>query len=295
MNLSEYQSLYIMDSIKSNCRLDGRTRNTYRSFSIEKHKNVYTCGSSTISLGNTVIECGITSSIEQYPNVSKGKGRIDIEVFLSSDVDAVDLSEVSPALKNPTSFSTVTQLFIQSKLAQLVQPNIDESGIDLSELYISDGVYIVLKANIVIKSYDGSLLVASSLALKAALCNTTIPAATILNTSGTLAVSVLTNNPGKPFASARLLSIWIVLHIYNNGYFIIDASKDEELLDSATLSLSISSNDFINHIEFNISNNFKYNQTISINTSDIASIAKEGLLFGKELYQSFIEKLNSTS
>ncbi|XP_059048090.1 exosome complex component RRP42 [Achroia grisella] len=161
--LSPTEKVYILHGVQDDYRIDGRSNIDYRHMELETDVVSHASGSARLRLANTDILVGVKTEID-VPNPDKpGLGKL--EFFVDCSANATPEFEGRGGEQLATTISNMMQKAYHSSQA-----------FDLKQLCIFEGKQCwKLYIDILILECGGNLCDAVSLAVKAALFNTSIP------------------------------------------------------------------------------------------------------------------------
>lgn len=225
--LSDAEKLYVINGIQDNLRVDGRGCMDYRIVDVETDVQSNCSGSAHIRLANNDVLVGIKAELDTPDAQNPNKGRI--EVFVDCSPNA------NPEFEGRGGEEIATEI---SRI--LTQAYNNARCLDLSSLCVIPGVQVwVLYVDIIILQCGGSLIDTASLAVKAALFNTKIPAITIKGSGeGTPEIEV----SDDPYDVSRLdvTNVPCLITMLRVGsQFIVDATQEEEVCSKSKFVLGV--------------------------------------------------------
>ncbi|XP_059153266.1 exosome complex component RRP43-like [Physella acuta] len=177
-------------------------------------------GSSLVKLGNTTVICGVKAEITQ-PGADGKKGFI---------VPNVELSPMcSPTFRAGPPGEQAQVL--SKNMADLIT---DSQCVLLENLCICPGKLVwVLYIDMVCLDYDGNLMDACTLALMAALKNTSLPLVTVDEDSG----EIKTDPTSHTSLSMSCCPVSTSFIIFDNSILLVDPTSEEESLSTGALTI----------------------------------------------------------
>jgi len=178
-------------------------------------------GSSLVKLGNTTVICGVKAEVAE-PRADKPKdGYI---------VPNVELSPLSSPKFRPGPPPEQAQVLSQNMADFIANTQCVKS----ESLCISPGKLVwVLHIDLVCLDYDGNVMDACTLALMAALKNTSLPEMSVDEESG----EVKCDPSSHSMLPVACLPISTTFIIFDNSVLLVDPTREEELLATGAVTV----------------------------------------------------------
>ncbi|XP_005090783.1 exosome complex component RRP43 [Aplysia californica] len=178
-------------------------------------------GSSLVKLGNTTVMCGIKAEVAEPRYGRPTEGYI---------VPNVELSPLSSPNFRPGPPPEQAQVLSQNMVDFL-----DTSQcIKLDSLCISSGKLVwVLYIDLVCLDYDGNVMDACTLALMAALKNTSLPVVTVDEDTGDVKTHLSTHSS----LSVDSCPVSTTFIVFDNTVLLVDPTREEELLATGAVTV----------------------------------------------------------
>jgi len=208
---------HVINSLRENIRIDGRTREAYREISIETGFTKNAEGSAKVKIGDTEVMAGVKLSVESPYGDTPDQGNLMVNV------------ELLP-LSNPE-FESGPPSIDAIELARVVDRGIRESkAIDVKKLCIKPGEKVwMVSIDICSINDDGNLFDASALAAVAAIRDAKFPEFD----GKTLDYKKLTKNKLPLTKVPVTVTVWKI-----GDNLIIDPLKEEEKASSARITVA---------------------------------------------------------
>uniref|UniRef100_A0A8C4VKK2 Exosome complex component RRP43 n=1 Tax=Gopherus evgoodei TaxID=1825980 RepID=A0A8C4VKK2_9SAUR len=212
---------FALESLKENCRPDGRELGEFRTTTVNIGSITTADGSALVKLGNTTVICGIKAEFAQPPAESTNKGYI---------VPNVDLPPLCSSRFRPGPPGEEAQA-----ASQFIADVIENSEIIMKEdLCIAHGKLAwVLYCDFICLDYDGNILDACTFALLAALKNVQLPKVTINEETGLAEVDLKQTNP----LNIRKHPVATSFAVFDDTILIVDPTAEEEDLATGTVTI----------------------------------------------------------
>ena len=231
--LSSSEQYFLSNGISHDIRCDGRSRLDYRYFQLRTAVMAHCAGSARMKLEGTDVLVTVTADITPTEWSRPDEGMVQCSVDTAASFASSGGN--SSALLAPSELKAALELlYIRSRC------------LDLRQLCILRGEQCwTLYVDVLVLEADGSLLDAASLAAKAALLSTKLPAVAVSGGANSLssqqAVEVtLTDGPPTRLHSTERLPVCVTLHAFNrSSHFAIDARADEEAAAEWRLSVGV--------------------------------------------------------
>ncbi|XP_056154577.1 exosome complex component RRP42 [Lampris incognitus] len=224
--LSEAEKVYILQGIRDDLRVDGRSCEDYRLMEIETGVVPNTDGSSKVTLGNSVILVGIKADIGKPKPVMPDEGYLEFFVDCSANA--------TPEFEGRGGEELGTEL--SNTLYKVFNNN---CGMDLKSLCISPRELCwVLHVDVLLLQCDGNLYDAISIAIKAALFNTKIQKVHVSEDEGGKEIEL----SDDPYNVLRLdvENVPCVVTLCKVGHrYVVDATLQEKACSVANLIISV--------------------------------------------------------
>lgn len=233
--LSAAEKTFILHGVEDNLRNDGRNRLDYRPMELETGIAMHLNGSARLRLANTDILVGIKTEIgEPYPEKpNEGK----IEFFVDCSANA------TPAFEGRGGEELATE--ISSTLARAYQT---AGAFSLSDICIIPGKCCwKLYIDILILECGGNLFDAVSLAVKAALYNTSLPKITVEEIEGCEPDIELSDTLEGTRLNVSNAPVLITLCKIGDNC-VVDPTAEEEMCSSASVVIATSENGTISSV-----------------------------------------------
>jgi len=220
--ISSGERLFVTEGVEQNVRADGRARMDFRLFNVLPNEIEQAHGSSRFKMDGAEILVSVNVQLGAPPPLTPTKGEIVFGVEC--------MPSANPEFEGRGSDSANTLL--ASQLEQLVA-----QGIKLEDLCVIPGKYAwTLAIDVLVVESAGSLLDAMSLATKAALKATKLPAVKqVVGDDGEETVQLSQEDAKSLVEDAP---ICVSLSKLGNSY-VVDATAEEELCTSARLSVGV--------------------------------------------------------
>ncbi|OWF55143.1 exosome complex component RRP42-like [Mizuhopecten yessoensis] len=226
VQLSDAEKVFILHGVQDNCREDGRGCEDYRHLEIETSVMSNTNGSARVRLANTDILVGVKAELGTPSPEKLNKGRI--EFFVDCSANATPEFEGRGGEDLATDISNMLYRAYDC-------PNC----FDLQQLcVIPDQQCWILYVDILLLECGGNLFDATSLAVKAALFNTSIPTVTVTKDEGVVDLEI----SDDPYDVQRLdmKSSPCIVTLSKVGHsHVVDASQKEECCTLARLIMGV--------------------------------------------------------
>lgn len=219
---------YIAEGAEQNIRNDGRGRLDYRYFNVQTGVIPNASGSARITLDETDVIVAVKAEIGSPALETPKSGRVECTVEVSS----------SASQEFEGSGARTLNVALSSELSRVLS---DSKCIDVDALcVIPDKSCWVLYVDAVVLDNGGNLLDAITLATKAALRTTLIPAVTVVQGDGDDQPEIEVSD--DPFDAKAVddssVPITVTLNKIGNR-FVVDATLDEEECTAVRLSVAV--------------------------------------------------------
>jgi exosome complex component RRP42 len=223
--LSSSEREYISEGIDQDIRADGRRRVDFRPFEVELNSIPQAIGSARLKLGQTDVLVGIKADIGRPSMEAPNKGTVNCAVDCSAGV-GFELEERQHSERNAE---------LSSVLASIL---CDSGSLNLEELAIVSGKHCwVLYIDVLVLDFDGNVVDAMILAVRAALGCTRLPSVSI--EEGETTEVVLSSEPqNSKSLSIENLPVSVTLCQMEKSY-IADPSVSEEICSSAAMIIAV--------------------------------------------------------
>ncbi|KAH3772642.1 exosome complex component RRP42-like [Dreissena polymorpha] len=272
IHLSDAEKTFIIHGVQDNLREDGRGCEDYRHLEIETGLVSNTSGSAKIRLANTEILVGVKAELgEPYPE-KPDKGRLEFFVDCSANA--------TPEFEGRGGEELATEL--SSMLARAYQC---PSCLDLRKLSVVEGKQCwIIYVDVLVLEYGGNLFDAASIAVKAALFNTSIPTLTVSHDEGHVEID-LSDDP-YDVQRIEVTAAPCIVTLSKLGHsHVVDASSKEEACCLARLMLGVTEKGTVTAM--------KKEGSGSLDTSSVEDMLQTGRRVGQALNKSLMEVLMS--
>jgi len=225
--LSESEKTFVLHSVESNFRCDGRKRDEVRPVVLETGVVSHASGSCHLRLANTDILVGVKAELETPLPGAPDTGRIEFFVDCSANA--------TPAFEGRGGEGLATSI------ARLLQRAYSPPGcLDLSQLCVLAGATAwTLYCDVLVLECGGNICDAVSLAVKAALASTRVPVVRVTAVDGGEPEIEVDDDPGAfhrlDVSGAPLL---VTLSRIGN-HCIVDSTPEEETCSSASVVVGV--------------------------------------------------------
>ncbi|XP_076322425.1 exosome complex exonuclease RRP42-like [Tachypleus tridentatus] len=273
--LSDAEKIFIIHGIQDDCRTDGRGCLDYRVIELETGVVSNCSGSAHVRLANTDVLVGVKAELDAPESSQPNRGRLEFFVDCTANADPEFEGRGGEDLA----------LGISSALSQAFSSS---NCLDLCSLCVLPGQQVwVLYVDILILEYGGSLLDAVSLAVKAALMNTKIPAVTVNITEEGSSEIEVSDDPYdvKNLDVSKVPCIVTLTRVSHK--FVADATKEEQACSIGHLSVAITESGSLTAVRKTGSG--------SLHPESILDVLETAQEIGVNLNQQLIEKLKVES
>ncbi|KAL4234142.1 Exosome complex component RRP42 [Mactra antiquata] len=272
VQLSDAEKTYIIHGAQDNLREDGRGCEDYRHLEIETSVVSTTSGSAKIRLANTEILVGVKVELGETSPENPDKGRIEFFVDCSANATPEFEGRGGEDLANE----------ISNMLARAYDC---PSCLDMRKLCVVEGKKCwIVYVDVLLLECGGSLFDASSIAVKAALYNTSIPRLTVTHDEGHTELEL----SDDPYDVQRLdvYNSPCIVTLSKIGHsHVVDASQKEEACCLARLMLAVTDKGCVTAMKKEGSGSF--------DVSSIEDMLETGKKVGQSLNKSLMEVLVS--
>lgn len=222
---------FLANGIAADLRSDGRSRLDYRYFQLRSGVVAHAAGSARIQLEGTDVLVAVTADLTPTEWSRPDEGIVQCSVELSASFASITAPSVAALLPSELK-AALDSLLVRSR------------AFDLRQLCLLRGEQCwTLYIDVLVLSADGSLVDATSLATKAALLDTKLPAVAVSTASRTAQQPVevtLTDQPPTPLQSTERLPVAVTFHSFNrSAHFVLDARGDEEAAADWRLTVGV--------------------------------------------------------
>lgn len=270
IQLSDAEKTFIIHGAQDNLRIDGRGCEDYRHMEIETGVVSNTSGSAKIRLANTEILVGVKAELGAPLPECPDKGRLEFFVDCSANA--------TPEFEGRGGEELATE--ISSMLARAYDC---PSCMDLKQLCVVEAKQCwVIYIDVLLLECGGNLFDAASIAVKAALFNTSIPTLTVTQDEGHIELEL----SDDPFDVQRLdvahAPCIVTLNKIGHSH-VVDASQKEEACCLARLMLGVTDKGTVTAM--------KKEGSGSLDVSSVEDMLETGKRVGQALNKSLMEVL----
>lgn len=239
--ISAAEKAWLFAGVASDVRDDGRARLDYRELVVETGVLQQTNGSAVVRLGGTRVLVGIKVEVGQVSAAAPGHGRLQCAVDWCGSCRAASVAVHNAAARIEQEERSAT---LSKRLENTLLPgngaSKDGGGLDLSQLIIVEGRECwVVYVDVLVLGNDGNLFDVMTMAARAALFNTRIPAIELVEgEDGDLEIAL----SDDPMACKRLVidNVPICVSLTKIGpHYVIDPTYEEELCMSMQAIVSV--------------------------------------------------------
>lgn len=270
VQLSDAEKVFILHGVQDNCREDGRGCEQYRHLEIETSVVSNTNGSARVRLANTDILVGVKSELGKPSPGKPDKGRLEFFVDCSANA--------TPEFEGRGGDDLATE--ISSMLGRAYDC---PSCFNLQQLSVIPGQQCwVLYVDVLLLECGGNLFDAASIAVKAALYNTSIPTVTVTKDEGQVDLEI----SDDPYDVQRLdmKSSPCIVTLNKVGHsHVVDASQVEEACSLARLIMGVTEKGTITAL--------KKEGSGSLDPTSVEDMMETGKRVGESLNKSLMEAL----
>ena len=210
---------FLCDGIACDVRSDGRSRVDYRYFQLRPAVVGHCAGSARMQLAGTDVLVAVTADITPTDWSRPDDGILLCSVELSASL-AASASAASSLLLSTELQAALEALYIRSR------------SFDTRQLCLLRGEQCwTLHIDVLVLSADGGVVDVASLATKAALVASRLPAVAVSRAADQqrTEVTLLSDQPPTRLQATDRLPVAVTLHAFNrSAHFVLDAAADEE-------------------------------------------------------------------
>jgi len=228
VQVSESEQHYLIQGVTDNMRSDGRGRTDYRDFCLLVGVLPQTNGSASLKLAGTSVLVGVKAEIGSPNPSSPDEGLLTFSV------------ECCPSAS--PEFEGRGAEFLNAELARLLENTMTKSpDIDFKSLCIVPQSHCwILYIDALILDSDGNLFDALSIATRAALYNTKIPAISLEPGEKAGQPEIVVSEDPLDFTSFSIENVPICITLTKIGkHYVVDTTLEEEVCMSVRISVGI--------------------------------------------------------
>lgn len=274
IQLSDAEKTFIIHGVQDNLREDGRGCEDYRHIELETDVVSNTSGSAKLRLANTDILVGVKAELgaplAEKPNTGRLEFFVDCSANATPEFEGRGGEELAVEISN-----------------MLTRAYDCPSCLDLNKLCVVPGQQCwVLYVDVLLLECGGNLFDASSLAVKAALFNTSIPTLTVSQDEGHIELELSDDPHDVQKLDVSLAPCVVTLSKIGHSH-VVDASQKEEACCLARLMLGVTEKGTVTAM--------KKEGSGSLDVSSVEDMLETGKRVGQSLNKSLMEILVTDS
>lgn len=274
IQLSDAEKTFIIHGVQDNLREDGRGCEDYRHIELETDVVSNTSGSAKLRLANTDILVGVKAELgaplAEKPNTGRLEFFVDCSANATPEFEGRGGEELAVEISN-----------------MLTRAYDCPSCLDLHKLCVVPGQQCwVLYVDVLLLECGGNLFDAASLAVKAALFNTSIPTLTVSQDEGHIELELSDDPYDVQKLDVSLAPCVVTLSKIGHSH-VVDASQKEEACCLARLMLGVT--------EKGSETAMKKEGSGSLDVSSVEDMLETGKRVGQSLNKNLMEILVTDS